>query len=121
MATPKLYQYPACGTCKKALAWLKQHAVAVESVHIVDAPPSATELRSLMKRAGLPLKAWFNTSGELYRAGGYKDRVPSMDEADASEELAKHGKLIKRPLLVHGDVVLVGFDELAYAQAFGKQ
>ncbi|MFM2416970.1 MAG: hypothetical protein RL385_1693 [Pseudomonadota bacterium] len=120
MATPKLYQYPACGTCKKALAWLKQHGVAVESVHIVDGPPSAVELRSLMKRAGLPLKSWFNTSGELYRAGGYKDRVPGMCEDDAAEELAAHGKLIKRPVLVHGDTVLVGFDAAAYARAFGK-
>jgi arsenate reductase len=120
MARPKIYQYPACGTCKKALSWLAAHHVAVDSVHIVDAPPSESELSALIARAGLPLKAWFNTSGEVYRTQGYKDRVPSMDAATVARELAANGKLIKRPVLVHGATVLVGFDADAYARVFEK-
>jgi arsenate reductase (glutaredoxin) len=120
MARPKIYQYPACGTCKKALAWLKSHGQSVDSVNIVEAPPSEAELSALMKKANLPVKAWFNTSGEVYRSQGYKERVPSMDAASAARELAQNGKLIKRPVLVHGSSVLVGFDAEAYARLFGE-
>jgi arsenate reductase len=120
MARPKIYQYPACGTCRKALAWLSSHGVAADSVHIVDAPPSASELGAWIARAGLPLKAWFNTSGEVYRSEGYKDRLPGMDADGAARALAANGKLIKRPVLVHDGGVLVGFDAAAYARAFEK-
>lgn len=120
MARPKIYQYPACGTCKKALAWLKGHGVTADSVNIVETPPSEAELSALMTKAGLPVKAWFNTTGEVYRSQGYKERVPTMDAATAARELAQNGKLIKRPVLVHGGRVLVGFDADAYAALFGE-
>jgi len=114
--TLTVYQYPKCGTCRKALKWLDENAVAYESVHIVDAPPSQTSLKKLMERSGLPTKSFFNTSGESYRNGGFKDRVASMSTSDAAKALAADGKLIKRPLVVSDDLVLVGFDEETWGE-----
>lgn len=114
-----VYQYPACSTCKKALKWLKEHGVAHESVHIVESPPPV----ALFKRAlasGVELKSLFNTSGESYRSGGFKERLPEMTEAQALSALAKDGKLVKRPFLVADDAVLVGFKEEQWAAALGR-
>jgi arsenate reductase len=105
-----VYQYPACSTCKKALKWLEEHDVPHQSVHIVDKPPSKAQLKRALD-GGLPLKALFNTSGESYRTGGFKDRLADMTQAEALSALAADGKLIKRPFLVSDDVVLVGFKE----------
>lgn len=118
--TPKVYVYDRCSTCRKALRWLDAHDVAYEKVPIVDRPPSAATLERLWKRSGLPLKRFFNTSGQSYRAGGFRDRLPTMSDAEALAALAADGKLIKRPLVDGGDFVLVGFDEAAYAEAFGR-
>jgi arsenate reductase len=112
-----VYQYPACGTCRKALKWLKDHGVAHETVHIVDKPPSASLLKRVLAQSGLPLKAHFNTSGESYRAGGFKDKLPTMSQSEAVAALAADGKLIKRPLLVSENLVLVGFDEETWKNA----
>lgn len=115
-----LYQYPGCSTCRKASKWLAAHAVDVEAVHIVEAPPSAAALRDLWQRSGLDLKRFFNTSGMSYRGGGFKDRLPTMTEDEQLAALAADGKLIKRPLLDAGDRgVLVGFHEGAWADLFG--
>ncbi len=114
-----IYQYPGCSTCRKALKWLAAHAVEVESVHIVDAPPTADALRDMWRRSGLELRRFFNTSGRSYRGGGFKDLLPTMSEDDQLAALAADGKLIKRPLLDAGGSVLVGFREDAYAQLFG--
>ena len=111
-----VYQYPACSTCKKALKWLEEHDVAHKSMHIVEAPPT----RALLKRAldsGIPLKSLFNTSGESYRAGGFKERLADMSQAEALAALAADGKLIKRPFVVADDVFLVGFKEADWAAA----
>ncbi len=113
--TPTLFQYDACGTCKKAAAWLKAHKVAHAPRPIVTAPPSVDELRSLWTRSGLPLKRFFNTSGQSYRA---LDRaaLEAMDDEGKLRLLTADGKLIKRPILDLGAQVLVGFDAEAYAQ-----
>jgi arsenate reductase len=111
-----VWQYPKCSTCRKALKWLQEHAVAADVRDIVVAPPSARILRDLLRRSGLPVARFFNTSGESYRAGGFKERLKAMSEGEALAALAADGKLIKRPLIDAGDTVLVGFDETAYGQ-----
>lgn len=112
-----VYQYPKCSTCRKALKWLDEHGLRYESVNIVERPPARTTLANALKRAGLPLRALFNTSGESYRSGGFKERLPTLSQAEAVAALAEDGKLIKRPLLIHGDQVLVGFDEKKWSEA----
>jgi arsenate reductase len=117
MSKLTVYQYPKCSTCRKALKWLDQQGVEYQSVHIVDAPPSLAQLKKAFKAAQLPIKSFFNTSGESYRAGGFKDRLPELSEQQALDALAGDGKLIKRPLVVGDGVVLVGFDEAAWKAA----
>ena len=105
-----VYQYPKCSTCRKALKWLDAQGVTYESVDIVERPPSATALAKAMKLGDLELRRLFNTSGQSYRAGGWKDRLASTAKADALAALAADGKLIKRPLVLGDGVALVGFD-----------
>jgi arsenate reductase (glutaredoxin) len=81
--TMKVYQYPKCSTCRKALAWLKSHDVAFESIDIVSAPPNVETLRRVLAKSGVPAKKLFNTSGEVYRQEGYRERLEKMTEAEA--------------------------------------
>ena len=119
MTKIRVYHYPQCSTCKKAIRWLAAHDVAVELVHIVEHPPSKAELREALKGAGIPIKKLFNTSGASYREGGFGERLPTMTEAEAIDALARDGKLIKRPVLLGEGVALVGFDEAAYESKLG--
>jgi arsenate reductase len=110
-------QYAGCSTCRRAKQWLDQREVDYQSVPIVEKPPSVAELARLVKQSGLPVQKWFNTSGQSYRAliariG--KDGLAKLDDAAKLKLLAADGKMIKRPVLVSGDKVLVGFDEAAY-------
>jgi len=114
-----VYHYPRCSTCKKALKWLEAHRIEAKLVDIVLSPPPRKVLEGVLRQSGLPLQKLFNTSGELYRAGNYKQRLADMSEAEALSELAQHGKLIKRPLAVGDGVALVGFREADYEKAFG--
>jgi arsenate reductase len=118
MATPLFLSYAGCGTCKKAQAWLAKRGVAVGVRPIVDQPPTKAELARWIAASGRPVRKWLNTSGQSYRAIG-KEKVDAASDATLVEWLAKDGKLVKRPVLVDGDVVLVGFDEAAYAAHFG--
>lgn len=117
-----VYHYPACSTCKKAIAWLKTKKVDFKLVPIVEQPPDVSILRKILKATGLPVSKLFNTSGQLYREGNYKEKLATFTEAEALAELAAHGKLIKRPLLIgqgkRGPVHLVGFKESDYQAAF---
>jgi arsenate reductase len=119
VARPKLFHYPNCSTCKKAIKWLGANGVEVELIDIVEHPPSKRQLQTVRKLAGVELRKLFNVSGQLYRGGGYKDRVPEMSDDEALSELAAHGKLIKRPLLLGSDVALVGFREADWKAALG--
>jgi arsenate reductase len=119
MAKLRVYHYPQCSTCKKALKWLSTNGVEVELVDIVQHPPSKAELREVLKTAAVPLKKLFNTSGVSYREGGFGARVPTMTETEAIDALAKDGKLIKRPLVLGKGVALVGFDEAGYRAKLG--
>ena len=118
MAT-KVYQYPKCSTCRKALKWLDEHGAKYGKTDLVAEPIAPAKLKDLLKRSGLPVTRFFNTSGESYREGGFKDRLKTMTEADAIAALAKDGKLVKRPIVDTGKKVLVGFDEEAYRNTFG--
>lgn len=114
-----VYHYPRCSTCKKALKWLEARGIEAKLVDIVVSPPSSKLLAEVLRVTGQPVQKLFNTSGELYRAGDYKQRLASMSEAEALRELAQHGKLIKRPLLVADGVALIGFREAEYEKALG--
>jgi arsenate reductase (glutaredoxin) len=113
----KIYQYPKCSTCRKALQWLDRKGVRYEKTDLVATPPSLASLRDLHRRSGLPINKLFNTSGESYRNGNFKERLARMSESEALAALASDGKLIKRPIVDTGSTVLVGFDEKTYAKA----
>lgn len=104
-------QYPPCSTCKKAKAWLDDHALSYTERHIKEDNPSYDELKAWYEMSGLPLKCFFNTSGLLYKSMGLKDKLPSMSEDEQLRLLATDGMLVKRPIIVSGDIVLTGFKE----------
>ena len=110
-------EYPKCSTCKKAKAWLESRGVAFEDRHIVKDNPTAGELKAWHAASGLPLRRFFNTSGMLYREMQLKDKLPEMTEEDMYELLSSNGMLVKRPLLVLDDTVLVGFREKEWQAA----
>lgn len=112
-----VYSYENCGTCKKALKWLAAHEIEIKVVPIVDQPPSPKVLSTILKETELPVRKLFNTSGQLYRSGGYKEKLSQMSDKEAIAELASHGKLIKRPIIVGDGVYLVGFKEADYEHA----
>lgn len=120
MAKLRVFHYPQCSTCKKALKWLTEEGVAFEAVDIVLSPPSKTELREAWKQSGLPLRKLFNTSGVSYREGKFGERLESMTDSQALDALAADGKLIKRPLVLGSKVTLVGFNEAAYREQLSK-
>ena len=104
-------EYPKCTTCKKAKAWLESNAVAFTDRHIVEQNPTAEELKAWWEKSGLPLKKFFNTSGLLYKELKLKDKIPTMTEEEQIELLSTNGMLVKRPLIIGDDFVLVGFKE----------
>ncbi len=110
-------EYPKCTTCQKAGKWLEAKGAAFERRHIKENNPTADELRLWHARSGLPLKKFFNTSGLLYKELGLKDKLPAMSEEDQLALLASDGMLVKRPILVGEDFVLVGFREAAWEAA----
>ncbi|HTJ80357.1 MAG TPA: Spx/MgsR family RNA polymerase-binding regulatory protein [Polyangiaceae bacterium] len=118
MSKALVLSYAGCSTCKKALKWLEARGVDVTVRPIVDEPPTRQELAAWIPASGLPLQKWLNTSGQSYRAIG-KDKVAAASEDTIRGWLAADGKLVKRPVLVRGKTVLVGFDEKAYAALFG--
>jgi arsenate reductase (glutaredoxin) len=114
------YQYPKCSTCRNALNWLDGHGIRYESIDIVDSPPSVAVLEQVLERSGLPLARLFNTSGQSYRQGNYRERIKQMSQREALAALAGDGKLIKRPLLITPELALVGFDASVYEGAIAK-
>lgn len=112
--------YSGCSTCKKALKWLADHDVDVEVRPIVDEPPTASELGTWIPQSGKPVRKWLNTSGQSYRAMD-KDKVAAAKDEEIVRWLTKDGKLVKRPVVVAGKRVLVGFDEEAYGEVFASK
>ena len=104
-------EYPKCSTCQKARKWLEGKGVVFTSRHIKEDVPTIEELKIWFGRSGLPLKKFFNTSGLKYKELSLKDKLPTMSEGEQLSLLASDGMLIKRPILVGEDFVLVGFRE----------
>jgi arsenate reductase (glutaredoxin) len=117
-ATAQLLAYAGCDTCRKARAWLDAHGVAYTVRPIVEAPPTVEELLGWIAASGAPLRRWLNTSGQSYRALG-KARIDAATDDELLQWMAADGKLVKRPVLVRGGVVLVGFRPEAWESALG--
>ena len=119
MAADVLFlEYPKCSTCQKAKKWLDAHGVTYADRHIVEDNPTADELRAWHERSGLPLKRFFNTSGMLYRERNVKALLDAgMSDEDAYALLAENGMMVKRPIVVGDDFVLVGFKEAEWERA----
>ena len=118
----RFFEYAGCDTCRKAKKWLDAHRVPYRSVPIVESPPSFAELTHLVRDSGLPVQKWFNTSGQSYRALVLrmgKEKLVALGDTEKLRLLAADGKMIKRPILVTGDRVLVGFDPVAYQDFVG--
>jgi len=109
--------YPKCSTCQKAQKWLDAHQVSYENRHIKEKNPTVQELKEWHKKSGLPLKKFFNTSGLLYKSMQLKEKLPDMSDEEQYELLASDGMLVKRPLFVKEDKVLVGFKETEWEKA----
>ena len=110
--------YDKCGTCKKAEKYLLDKGHTLEKRDIKREKPSLEELTAWYKASGLPLKRFYNTSGKLYKELNLKDKIPTMSEEEQLELLASDGMLVKRPILVNGNDVLIGF-KLAEYEAKG--
>lgn len=109
--------YPKCSTCKKAQTWLEDQGLDYQLRDIKTQNPTQEELRQWHAQSGLPLKRFFNTSGQQYRALALKDKLPSMTEEEQFALLSTDGMLVKRPILVAEDKVLVGFREAEWSSA----
>lgn len=103
--------YPKCTTCKKAEKWLDSREISYEVRDIKTENPSKEELTEWYRRSGLPLKRFFNTSGNLYKELKLKDKLPQMSEEEQLELLSTDGMLVKRPIVITEDTVLTGFKE----------
>lgn len=110
-------EYPKCSTCKKAKKWLDEHGIEYKDRHIVEENPTADELKAWQEMSGFPLKKFFNTSGMLYKEQNLKEKLPLLSEEEQFELLASNGMLVKRPLVIGKDNVLVGFKEALWTEA----
>lgn len=113
----KVYCYSKCSTCRKALKWLDEHGIRYQLFDIRSEHPDEASLRKYHNTSGLPLKRFFNTSGQAYRELELSKRLPSMSEEEQFALLASDGLLVKRPLLIGKDFVLVGFKEPEWEEA----
>ena len=112
-------EYPKCSTCQKARKWLEAQGTAFTARNVKENAPTLDELKDWHGRSGLPLKKFFNTSGLKYKELELKDRLPGMGEDEQFALLSADGMLVKRPILVGDDFVLVGFRESEWAAALG--
>lgn len=109
-------EYPKCSTCQKAKRWLDENNIEYEDRHIVEQNPTAAELKEWILRSGLPLKKFFNTSGMLYKELNLKDKLGAMTEDEQIALLSTNGMLVKRPLVIGEQLVLLGFKADQWAQ-----
>ena len=113
-------EYPPCTTCKKAKKWLMDNGLEFSARHIKEQNPTAQELSAWQEKRGLELKKFFNTSGLVYKNLGLKDKLPTMSRQEQLQLLASDGMLVKRPILVTEDTVLVGFKEAQWQALLQK-
>ena len=116
----KVVCYPKCGTCKKALAYLEKLGVGYDYRDIKLENPSYEELKLWQEKSGLEMKRFFNTSGQLYKSMELKDKLPGMSDEEKLQLLATDGMLVKRPIAIGDDFVLVGFKEKEWDAVFKK-
>ncbi len=112
--------YPRCSTCKKAQKWLDEHGVSYDYRDIKEDNPTESELREWLDKSGLDVKRFFNTSGQLYKSMGLRDKLPDMSVDEKLRLLATDGMLVKRPILIDGGSVLVGFKEEEWSLKLGQ-
>jgi arsenate reductase len=117
---PLFIQYPKCSTCRKAAEWLKQNNVEATSRHIVEENPTREELSVWIDRSGLPVSRFFNTSGLVYKERNLKEKVKTASRDELIDILASNGMVVKRPIIVAGDFVLVGFNETVWKSKLVK-
>ena len=109
-------EYPKCSTCKKAKKWLDEKQISYTDRHIVEENPTYEELKEWYQKSGMPLKKFFNTSGLLYKELQLKDKLKDMSEEEQLKLLSTNGMLVKRPLVVDGDMALTGFKESEWSE-----
>lgn len=112
--------YPKCSTCQKARKWLEEHNIEYTERHIVEENPTFDELKAWYQQSGFPLKKFFNTSGLIYKEMQLKDKLPTMSEEEQLELLSTNGMLVKRPLIIAEDKVLVAFKEAEWESLVEK-
>ena len=114
-----VYWYPKCSTCKKAVQFLDDRKLSYQLKNIKEEIPSFEEIEGWVNKFSIPLKKLFNTSGLVYKELNLKERLPAMSEEEQIALLATDGMLVKRPILVNGDTVLVGFKEESWREKVG--
>jgi arsenate reductase len=112
----KFICYPKCTTCQKAKKWLDDNNIEYELRNIKDNNPTVEELTVWHEKSGAPLKKFFNTSGLLYKSMELKDKLPKMTEREMLALLSTDGMLVKRPLLISENLVLIGFKEAEWSK-----
>lgn len=112
--------YPKCSTCKKAEDWLKGNGIQYEYRHIKENNPTAPELKEWIEKSNLPIRKFFNTSGLLYKEHNMKEKVNTLSQEELIGILASDGMMVKRPLVLLNDQVLLGFKEADWKVAFNK-
>ena len=113
-------EYPTCSTCQKAKKWLDENGFSYEDRHIKENNPTYEELKTWYAESGLTLRKFFNTSGMLYKSMNLKEKLPNMSEEEQLRLLATDGMLVKRPILVEGKTVLLGFKPDTWETALKK-
>ena len=114
-------QYPQCTTCKRAKKWLDEKGIPYESRHIKEENPTKEELKEWHKKSGVPLKRLFNTSGILYKSMNLKEKLISMSDEEQFQLLATDGMLVKRPLIIGDDFILIGFKEKEWEEKLSEK
>ena len=109
-------EYPKCSTCQKAKKWLEQNKIEFEDRHILENNPTKEELKKWIKQSGYDIKKFFNTSGMKYKELNLKEKLPNMTDDEKIQILSTDGMLVKRPLIITDDLVLVGFREKEWEQ-----
>ena len=115
----KVYYYPTCNTCKKAMKWLDEKGIPYSKKHIVDSNLTYKEVEEIYKKSKFDVQKLFNTSGLVYRELNLKDKLKETDLQQKLELLASNGMLLKRPLLVQESTVIVGFNKDVYEEKLG--
>ena len=114
-------EYPKCSTCQKAKKWLEQNNIEFKDRHIVENNPTKEELKKWIKQSGYDIKKFFNTSGMKYKELNLKEKLPNMTDDEKIEVLSKDGMLVKRPLIITDDLILVGFREKEWEQLKNRE